>query len=181
MSFQIPESLLIQLRARREEARRGPANQHTLAKEDVVGKRNFSESLRRLFSGRVSVAAVANDYVQNMDNWQEEIEVAHDAFLLDPGMGPMVYLTSDGRILADSRGWDGDALVELTGSDANAALVVGASKTGIAGLLNLIPPRPADGIVCPNCNGTRTAEPVKGFGLEFACNTCGSSGWIPAL
>ena len=90
MSFQIPESLLIQLRARREEARRGPANQHTLAKEAVVGKRNFSESLRRLFSGRVSVAAVANDYVQNMDNWQEEIEVAHDACLLDPGMGPMV-------------------------------------------------------------------------------------------
>jgi len=92
----------------------------------------------------------------------------------------MLYLTADGRVLEDSRGWDGDAVVELTGEQANAALVIGAKKTGISGLLDLLPPRPPDGKVCPKCNGTRTAEPIEGFGQKFPCDMCGSRGWLAA-
>ncbi|WP_437944237.1 hypothetical protein WMF27_15715 [Sorangium sp. So ce281] len=38
-----------------------------------------------------------------MSSWQDEVEDKYDAFLLDPGMGPMTYLTSDGRVLEDLR------------------------------------------------------------------------------
>jgi len=83
-----------------------------------------------------------------MDAWQDEVERAYDAFLLDPGMGPMVYLTADGRVLWDERGWDGDGVVEVTGVDARASLVVGARKTGLAALRALLPPAPAGAVVC---------------------------------
>lgn len=65
-----------------------------------------------------------------MDQAQLAIEDEHDAFLLDPGMGPMTYLTSDGRVLWDNRTWDGDDISEVSGDDAMATIVVGAKKTG---------------------------------------------------
>lgn len=115
-----------------------------------------------------------------MDSWENELEVAHNAFLLDPGMGPMLYLTADGRVLEDSRGWDGDSVVELDGDGANAAIVIGAKKTGIVELLDLLPARPPEATICPKCQGTRMCEPMPGFGAEHPCATCGSRGWIGA-
>ena len=180
MPFQLSESLLIQLRAFREGQRQLRAARNAMTEEPAGKRPNFIRTIANLFSGGTSVDATANEYVRSMHTWQDEIEAAHDAFLLDPGMGPMVYLTADGRILEDSRGWDGDAVVELTGDQANAALVVGAKKTGIPELLDLIPPPPPDARQCPKCKGARTAEPVEGFGLKFPCDACGSRGWIAA-
>jgi hypothetical protein len=122
----------------------------------------------------------ARAYVGAMDAWEQELEVAHDAFLLDPGMGPMLYLTADGRVLEDSRGWDGDSVVELDGEKANAAIVIGARKTGIVELLELLPAPPKGSTTCPKCRGTRMCEPVPGFGAEHPCTACGSRGWIGA-
>lgn len=35
----------------------------------------------------------------------DEIEERHDAFCLDPRLGPAWYLTSDGRVLRDGTNW----------------------------------------------------------------------------
>src|SRR6185436_10923397 len=68
----------------------------------------------------------------------DAIEREHDAFLLDPGVGPPTYLAADGRILWDDDMWG----VEPTRGEAYAAIVVGARKTGVRDLLRLLPPRP---------------------------------------
>jgi hypothetical protein len=172
MRFRIPDSLLERLRARREEQRQARQAHAAAARP----QRNFIDSIRHLFSGQVSAHDAALCYVAAMNTWQDEIEIGHDAFLLDPGMGPMVYLTSDGRILEDSRGWDGDSVVELAGDRANAALVVGALKTGIMELVDLIEPPPPGATVCEKCHGARIAEPVPGFGHELPCDACGCRG-----
>ena len=80
----------------------------------------------------------------------DEIESAHDAFLLDPGLGPPTYLAADGRILWDDDSWG----VEPTRGEAYAAIVVGARKTGLRDLLRLLPPRPPGTPDCGECNGT---------------------------
>ena len=178
MPFDLPDSLLQRLRQRREQQRQERTKQAGAGGRPESRPGNFIDMLRRLFSGSARVEEAAQSYVHSMASWQDEIEEIEDAFLLDPGMGPMVYLTSDGRILEDSRGWDGDEIVEITGDRANAALVVGAKKTGIADLLGLIEPPPVGSKVCARCKGTRMAEPVEGYGHEFPCDACGSRGWI---
>lgn len=180
MPFRISEALLLELRAHRERRRLVRAEHRAATAQRVDRAANFIATIRRLFAGATTVKAAANAYVSAMNEWEDELERTHDAFLLYPGMGPMLYLTADGRVLEDSRGWDGDAVVELTGDQANAALVVGAKKTGISALLDLLPPRPPDGKVCPKCSGTRVAEPIEGFGSEFPCDMCGSRGWLAA-
>jgi hypothetical protein len=104
-----------------------------------------------------------------MEQMQTEVEDAFDAFLLDPGMGPMTYLTADGRILLDNRNWDGEGLEYETSMDrVAAALVVGAKKTGIESLVDLIPKLP-DGTPCGECHGTRWFRFPEG---EIVCPFC---------
>lgn len=79
------------------------------------------------------------------------------AFLLDPGLGPTMYLTSEGRVLRDGRYWDGEPVREAGADEAIAALVTGAQKTGIAALLDLIPGPPA--------NSKKRALNAKGIGV----------------
>src|SRR5450755_4763160 len=62
---------------------------------------------------------------------RDEIERAHDAFLLDPGLGPATYLSAEGRILWDDDGWG----VEAKLGWAYAAIVTGARKLGLPSLL----------------------------------------------
>jgi hypothetical protein len=178
MAFEVPGPLLVQLRAYREERRRARTDRQRTEQGPGGQSPNFIDSIRYLFSGGSSVGAAATGYLRSMDSWEDEVENAHDAFLLYPGMGPMLYLTADGRILEDSRGWDGDAVVELTGDQANAALVIGAMKTRIPDLLTLIPSMPAGARVCPKCRGARVAEPIEGFGHQLPCDSCGSRGWV---
>ncbi|MFT3772616.1 MAG: hypothetical protein QM820_45070 [Minicystis sp.] len=179
MAFKIPESLLLLLRARREDQRRQRAERAVTTPVPDQGG-NFIDTIRDLFAGRAPVEDTVQRYVHAMNSWQDEIEGAYDAFLLDPGMGPMTYLTADGRILQDERGWDGDSIVEVTGYDAHAALVVGARKTGIAELLDLMPAAPDGAVACPKCKGTRIAELAPGMGLNFPCAACDCRGWVHA-
>lgn len=117
---------------------------------------------------------MADRYVEFMDQLQDEVENEYDAFLLDPGMGPMTYLTSDGRVLKDMRTWDGEPLREATEDEAIAALVVGAAKTSIGGLLALIPARPPDALQCPICSGTQWCSVLEG---NVVCLFCRGRGW----
>ena len=107
----------------------------------------------------------------------DAIERAHDAFLLDPGLGPPTYLAADGRILWDDT--DDFWGVQPTRSEAYVAIVVGARKTGVRDLLRLLPPRPPGTPNCPECNGAGqfAADTMQ---LEVVCSACRGIGWRAA-
>ncbi len=172
--FVVPPLLLAQLRERRAQQR---------ARWQPRAPTSRTPSLIETFKGLVSSAApdtkeAAATFVEGMGALQIEVEDREDAFLLDPGMGPMAYLTTDGRVLEDHRSWDGDGLREAMLDDAIAALVVGAKKTGIADLLSLVPPCPDDGSRCPRCEGERWDKPLREHGLEIICGLCRGRGWM---
>jgi hypothetical protein len=87
----------------------------------------------------------------------------YDAFMLDPGLGPATYITSDGRIL-----WDDDLWGVLgTRAEALAAVMAGIKKTGISALREILPERPPHGADCGNCAGTgRWSLPNTVQGME---------------
>jgi hypothetical protein len=177
MAFEIPPLLLERLRARRDEERHR-RTLGTVSSVPVAAPSSFLDGVKRLFETGSSPDEAGRQYVAEMDSWQTDVEQAYDAFLLDPGMGPMSYLTSDGRILEDQRGWDGTDIVELTGWRAHAALVIGARKTGIVELADLIPAAPKGSSPCPKCGGARLAQASPAVGLEFPCLECDARGWI---
>ncbi|MDB4967282.1 MAG: hypothetical protein JWN44_2971 [Myxococcales bacterium] len=45
--------------------------------------------------------------VHTARRYSDEVIERESAFLLDAGLGPVLYLASDGRVLVDSRDWDG--------------------------------------------------------------------------
>jgi hypothetical protein len=99
----------------------------------------------------------------------DPIEREHDAFLLDPGIGPATYLSADGRILWDDDGWGG---VEPALGPAYAAILVGAKKTGISDLRKLLPSRPSIAPDCSECEGTGLFGP-----MSIGCSACWGLGW----
>lgn len=171
--FVVPPALLAQLRARRSQQRARRPERAPATKASLI------ETFKGLIdSPRPDVARAATSFVDGMDTLQREVEDAEDAFLLDPGMGPMTYLTSDGRVLEDHRSWDGEALREAMLDEAIAALVVGAKKTGITDLLSLVPTCPDDGSRCTRCEGERWDKPLREHGLEIICGLCRGRGWM---
>ena len=112
---------------------------------------------------------------------RDDIERKHDAFQLFGGMGSPGYITCDGRILIDADEiWEAPGLREANSDDeVIAMLTVGAKNTGIVELLGLIPPKPADAVVCPLCNGSRWWHlPGAKRGAEpIVCLLCRGRGW----
>jgi hypothetical protein len=110
----------------------------------------------------------------------DDIVEREDAFLLDGGLGPGAYLTADGRILLDFR-WDEGPVREATDDEATSYIVVGAKKSGLAELLDLLPPRPPRASTCARCDGQRWIA----FGTVVGTNDPGQvvcwdcSGWAP--
>jgi hypothetical protein len=109
----------------------------------------------------------------------DPIEGAHDAFCLDPGLGPAWFLTADGRVLVDGTCWDGEPLREATDAEACQTIVVGARKLGMDRLLDLLPPRPQTSRTCARCNGERYASVLPGCAEApcFVCQVCNGLGW----
>ena len=111
----------------------------------------------------------------------DDVEEEHDAFLLDPGMGPMCYITSSGEILIDEYGIWGDGGLHSPDEDHSiAVLVVGARKMGVERLLDLIPPAPEGAQTCPWCHGERWAPLAPGHPSEVVCVVCNGRGWADA-
>jgi hypothetical protein len=164
--FSIPESSLSTLRERRVEQQRERASLNPL----TLLRRFFSRSSRMRRAAGVSMRGAAQ--------LQREVEDAHDAFLLDSDIGPMFYLTADGRVLVDGRSWDGEALREAAEGEAIGALTLAARKTGIDALLELIPSAPKGASECPVCGGTRWAQPAPGFPQKMVCVLCLGRGWV---
>jgi hypothetical protein len=112
-------------------------------------------------------------------NRRDEIERQHNAFLLNPGLGPVTYLSADGRVLWDDDGWG----VEPAIGWAYAALVTGAKKLGVPGLLRLLPLRPPGSPNCSECEGTGqfTAKgqlkDISGRPFSIGCAACWGIGW----
>jgi len=164
----IPPATLDQLRARR--SRRKPAL--TVPTDRPI--LSTIELVKR--AGELDPHDAAKAFCEDMDRLQAEVENNYDAFLLDPGMGPMTYITSDGRILSDSRTWDGEGIQFVTSLDGVIpVLVIGAKNTGIVSLLDMIPPL-EDGAKCSTCQGTRWFKLQKG---EIVCPTCCGRGECP--
>ncbi|MCG8352936.1 MAG: hypothetical protein MI924_34660 [Chloroflexales bacterium] len=164
----IPAATLEELRVRRSKRKSPPAGATDRPILTTV------EMVQRL--GAIDPSSLAKAFCEDMDRLQAEVEDEYDAFLLDPGMGPMTYITTDGRILNDYRTWDGEGIQFETSLDrVVASLVVGAEKTGVASLLNLIPAL-ENGVPCTTCNGTRWFKLQNG---EIVCPTCSGRGECP--
>jgi hypothetical protein len=100
-----------------------------------------------------------------------------DAFILDPGMGPVAYLTRDGRVLLDGGGlWDELPVHEANDDEAVTFIVVGARKTGIVELMDLLPPPAPQSHPCPTCAGTRWQSITPE--IETICTGCAGRGWL---
>jgi hypothetical protein len=136
--------------------------------------------LRELFSSpKSTVTRAVKQYTRAMDSLQDEVEEEQDAFLLDPGMGPMLYLTAGGVSLRTADPGTVEGLREATDAKAIAALITGAEKAGIKDLIVLLPRQPDDGTTCPMCAGNRRAAPVAGFDQpKLICLVCGGLGWV---
>src|SRR5580704_16493004 len=86
----IPPATVDQLRARR--SRRKPATAVPSDRPIITTVELFKRA------GELDPQDAAKAFCEGMDRLQAEVEDKYDAFLLDPGMGPMTYITSDGRI-----------------------------------------------------------------------------------
>ena len=109
-----------------------------------------------------------------------DIELSHDAFLLFPGMGPALFLTSDGRVFKDSRDWDESIPIEEgSDDDAVAALVIGAENLDLPDLLELLPKPTPGSIPCSLCKGTRwfSFNDYYGKPAKILCSECRGRGY----
>lgn len=101
-----------------------------------------------------------------------------DVFLLDPGLGPATFLTRDGRVV-----WEDDWGVAPVAAQAYAGIIVGAKKTGVRELLELLPDRPDACEDCADCRATGwfdlgdVSPEAPEHPLRFVCPKCGGLGW----
>jgi len=152
------------------------------SKVETSGKpaENFFVTTVRLFS--LSPDLLGELVARRTERGADNVEREHDAFLLDPGLGPGQYLSSDGRILWDDDGWS----VAATRRDAFAAILCGVWKTKIERLRELLPPRPDDAVDCEMCGSTGEynagglMRDVNGNVISIICPTCAGLGWISA-
>jgi|SRR4051812_16599457 len=132
---------------------------------------------KRLFQPDAALVSELLDYRQA--HGADDVMKRYNAFLLDPGLGPAVYLSVDGRIVWDDDGWG----VTATRADALASILAGAKKTRIHALLNLLPPRPTDSLDCSNCRATGwfdaqgQLQDIHGQRFSLVCMTCAGLGW----
>lgn len=109
----------------------------------------------------------------------DDITERFDAFLLDPGLGPATYLTRDGRIVWYDDMWG----IVGTRGEALIAVRVGARKSGIAGLEDLLPVRRTDASDCAHCVATGQFDAdgqmrdYEGRPFWIVCAECAGLGW----
>jgi hypothetical protein len=131
----------------------------------------------RMFEPSTQLVAALRE--QRRVRGTDDMMQTYDAFMLDPGLGPAVYLSSDGRIVWDDDGWG----VPGTRADAFASILAGVKKTGIAELLALLPPRTTEAIDCPHCAATGwfdahgQLKDVNGRLFSVVCMKCAGLGW----
>lgn len=132
----------------------------------------------KLFQLNEGLLSELRDYRQKCHG-ADHLMKAYDAFMLDPGLGPAIYLSSDGRIIWDDDGWG----VVGTRAEGLAAIRAGAKKTGLQGLLGVFPSRTAASVDCPECDATGRFDAhgqlvdVNGQRVSVVCTACAGLGW----
>ena len=102
--------------------------------------------------------------------------------MLYAGLGPALYLTSDGRVLVDNY-IDDEELREADDAEALSAIVVGAKTTGVRELLDLLPDRTRAAVDCKRCDATGwwlvpgSTDVVTGEPGTMVCPDCHGLGW----
>ncbi len=76
-----------------------------------------------------------------------------DAIWLHTDMGPVFYLTRDGRVLSEDVILE-TPIEEVPYGAASSALIMGAKHLDATELVSLLPERPADVPDCARCAGT---------------------------
>ena len=110
----------------------------------------------------------------------ERVQAYGEPFLLYGGLGPEIHLLSDGRVIVDERAFFGTEVREASEDEAIAGIVVGAKKTGIASLLEVLPPSPPDAPPCTRCAGSRWWTVLPGSNsFQVICPECHGRGWAP--
>ena len=79
--------------------------------------------------------AVSGEMVDQLRaRWGRELDTVErerDAVVLDGGLGPVFYLTRDRRVLVDESEWSDSGIREASRTEATAALIIGARKSGV--------------------------------------------------
>lgn len=116
---------------------------------------------------------------QLADGHLDSTSIEHDALWLHTDMGPVYYLTRDGRVLSE------DVILrtpieEAPHRAALSALILGAEHLDAPELLSLLPGRPVAVPDCVGCSGTgrwklpgETSPP----NATILCPECGGLGW----
>ena len=148
----------------------GPAAEAELVRPGFISSRplfNVSDELVRKLE-----EAGAGDRIQ------DPVKGPLDVFLLDPGLGPATFLTRDGCVV-----WEDDWGVAPIMTQAYAAIIVGAKKTGVRELLDLLPVRSDACEDCGECRGSGWLElgagatETSGLPFRIVCTKCGGLGF----
>ena len=147
-----------------------------------VGDRLTQRARRILVSTRIfalSTALLTKLRKIRHERGTDDITQTYDAFMLDPGMGPPTYLSSDGRMIWDDDIWD----VAGTWANAFAGIQVGSRKTGVLELRDLLPQRPSSAVDCGDCDATGwfdahgQLKDIHGKPYSLVCPKCAGLGW----
>jgi hypothetical protein len=110
----------------------------------------------------------------------DSTSIEHDALWLHTDMGPVYYLTRDGRVLSE------DVILETPIEEAPqraalSALILGAKHLDAPELLSLLPSRPVGVPDCVGCSGSgrwklsgETSRPRA----TILCPECAGLGWV---
>jgi hypothetical protein len=108
-----------------------------------------------------------------------ELEVVH----LMAGMGHAAMLGLDGRVWVESFGEGFPPKVLTSARDIASVIVRWADEIELPELVELLPPRPANGFLCGVCNGTRwmpASIMAHSDGQPMCCLRCQGLGWTLA-
>jgi len=97
-----------------------------------------------------------------------------EAFLLDPGLDPALWLLADGRVIVDERAFGSEVVRAASDEEAIGAIVIGTRKTGVHELLTLLPTRPPHATECSRCGGNGSVPMASS---EVVCVECHGAGW----
>lgn len=103
----------------------------------------------------------------------DEVLVGQDVVVLTLGFGPAIYLGLDGRVVIWHYMDDESPRVTEDLADIAAGLVIGAKGNDLPELLDLLPPCPAEGVVCRACGGRWTQ-----FGRRIGSHEPGLGGML---
>jgi hypothetical protein len=131
---------------------------------------------------RAKLVALRAEQLQHP--YPDEVLVGREVVVLTLGMGPAIYLGLDGRVVIWHYMEDEPPRITEDLKDIAGGLVIGAKNNDLPELLDLLPKRPAGGVVCRLCSGRRWVE----FGTRLdgktpewlVCWECNGLGWQTA-